>query len=176
MQSRFSTRAVVEAGVAVALAYVLSEIKLFQMPQGGDVTAGGMIPIIFVALRHGTPTGLLAGLALGLLKLFIGGYVVHPVQALLDYPVAFALLGLAGLTPRQPWLGTLVGMFGRFVAHVLSGVVFFAEYAGDQNVWVYSIAYNGTYMLPELVVGAVLLTLLFMHPAMSALRVRQPGA
>lgn len=176
MALRLNTRAVVESGVALALAYVLSEIKVYQMPQGGDVTAGGMLPIIFIALRHGTAAGVLAGLGLGLLKQFLGGYVVHPVQAILDYPLAFALLGLAGLTPRHPWLGTFIGMFGRFVSHVISGVIFFKEYAGGQNVWVYSILYNGTFMLPELIVGMVLLTLLFRHPALRSLAQRQREA
>lgn len=170
MNQRFNTRAVVEAGIAIALSFILDRIKLFEMPQGGTVTAGSMIPILFIALRHGTAVGMTAGAAFGMLQMFFGGYVVHPVQAILDYPLAFACLGLAGLWPKRAWLGAPLAVAGRFLCHVLSGVVFFAEYAKDQNVWVYSIVYNASYLLPELAVSAILLTLLFMHPAMRALR------
>jgi len=82
---------------------------------------------------------------------------VHPVQFLLDYPVAFGALGLAGLFRGTPWLGVVVGGAGRFVAHFLSGVVFFAQYAPrGTSPWTYSAAYNGSYMLPEVVVSVVL--------------------
>lgn len=145
----------------IALSTVLSQIKILAMPYGGSLTAGSMVPILLVGLRHGTKWGITAGVLTGLLNLIIDPQVYHPVQVLLDYPIAFGFLGLAGLARgKAEWAGSLLGslaLFGRFVAHVISGVIFFAEYAGDQNVWVYSILYNGGYMLPEMIVSALLL-------------------
>ncbi len=160
-ESRARLLRIVETGVMVGLAVALSTLKLFEMPQGGTVTPGSMIPILLIALRHGPKWGIAAGLIDGLLQYVVDGYVVHPVQFLLDYPIAYAVLGLAGFAAGRSetlgaWLGALA-IFGRFAAHTLAGVVFFAEFAGDQNVWVYSATYNGTYLLPELVISAVLL-------------------
>ena len=97
MSKKMNTQILVEGGIMVALAFVLGEIKLFKLPQGGSVTLGLMIPIIFYSLRHGVGTGVLAGVVLGLLKLANGGYFVSIPQVILDYPVAFGAIGLSGL-------------------------------------------------------------------------------
>lgn len=154
----------------IALATVLSLVKVFEAPYGGSVTLGSMIPILFIALRWGPGVGVLTGLVYGFVQYVVGPYFVHPVQVALDYPVAFGALGLAGFLPRQPWAGIALGMTGRFVAHLISGVVFFAEFAGDQNVWVYSSLYNAGYLVPELIISAVLLTVM---PRLLALAKRQ---
>lgn len=153
-------RALTEAGVMVALAAVLGLIEVFKMPQGGSVTAASMFPIILLAFRWGPGVGFLAGAAYGIVRLYPTPYVVHPVQFVLDYPLAFALLGLAGLFPRRPYVGVVMAMAGRFVSHLLSGVIFFASYAGDQNVWVYSAVYNGSYLGVELIVTLVVAAIL----------------
>jgi thiamine transporter len=156
----------VEAAVMIALAAVLCQIKVFQMPQGGSITAASMVPLLLVGLRHGPRWGILAGVAAGLVNYIIATEpIVHPVQMLLDYPVAFGMLGLAGLGAGKSYLSgefaAALGMFGRFVAHVVSGAVFFAQYAPPgQNVWAYSAIYNASYMLPELIISALLLVLL----------------
>ncbi|MBT9259723.1 MAG: energy-coupled thiamine transporter ThiT [Clostridiales bacterium] len=162
MKSRSLTVAVLaEGGIAIALSFVLSLIRLWHMPQGGSVTAGHMVPLILFALRRGPVPGMLAGLLMGLLTFFKDPYFLTPVQFLLDYPIPYALLGLAGFFSRHPIAGTVVGVAGRFLSHVLSGAVFFAEYAGTQNPWIYSIIYNGSYLLPDLVITAVLVALLW---------------
>jgi thiamine transporter len=175
MSHRFQLSVLVETAVMVALAVVLSQFTLFKLPQGGSVTPGSMVPILLVGLRHGVRWGTLAGVSMGILDLIIRGYVVHPVQLLLDYPVAFGLLGLAGLARNKPayLAGPLsaLALLGRFVAHWISGVVFFAEYAEGQNVWVYSAVYNGSYMLPELLISGAVLLLVY-----PALRRVLPGA
>lgn len=169
MKSKFSTKVLVEGGLMVALAFVLGEIKLFHAPQGGSVTLGLMIPILLFSLRHGVGPGVLAGAVLGLLKLAVGGYFVTVPQVLLDYPVAFGALGLAGIFSKQfratrsivpVLLGTIVGVLGRYIAAVLSGVIFFAEYAGEMNPWVYSLGYNGAYLGIELVIAIIVIYLL----------------
>jgi len=87
-----------------------------------------------------------------------GSYIVDPVQALLDYPIAFAALGLAGMFRRYPLIGVGVGMFGRFLAHLASGVWFFSEYAPvGTHPMIYSAIYNGSYLLIEFIVSAVLI-------------------
>ncbi|MCL5046483.1 MAG: energy-coupled thiamine transporter ThiT, partial [Actinobacteria bacterium] len=73
---------------------------------------------------------------------------------------AFGLLGVAGAFQRRPAAGAAAGVIGRFLSHLISGVVFFASYAGNQNVWVYSAIYNGSYLVPELVVSVLVMALL----------------
>lgn len=151
------TRQLVESGIAVALAAALGLVKVYQLPQGGSITAGSMVPLFYLSLRWGARTGMVAGALLGLVNFALEPVFVHPVQFLLDYPVAFGALGLAGLFRGLPWLGVVVGGAGRFLSHFLSGVVFFAQYAPrGTSPWAYSAAYNGSYMLPEVVVSVVL--------------------
>ncbi len=87
----------VEAGAMIALAFVLSKIDLFTMPQGGSVSPGAILPILFLAYRWGVGRGILAGVLLGILKMMLGGYVIGPIQGILDYPLAYGVLGIAGL-------------------------------------------------------------------------------
>jgi thiamine transporter len=95
--------------------------------------------------------------------------VAHPAQALLDYPLAFASLGLAALVPRPLWAGALLGSLARFCCHVLSGVVFFASYAPEgTNVWIYAIGYNGSFMVPNLILTVLACYLLI--PRLQSLR------
>jgi thiamine transporter len=148
---RLSVQALVEAAVMVALATVLSLVVVFRAPQGGEVTAAGMVPIMVLAIRRGPRVGLMAGAVFGMLQLWIAPYVFHWAQVILDYPVAFGLLGLAGAFPHRPYLGVTAGILGRGVSHILSGVVFFGAYAPEGiNVWAYSAVYNGTFLIPEL--------------------------
>ncbi|MBM7582600.1 thiamine transporter [Caldicoprobacter guelmensis] len=163
---RSNTRMLVEAGVMIALAQVLSYVVLFEMPQGGSVTAGSMIPIFIFALRWGTPRGLLAGMVYGILQFILGKkYSFHIVSILFDYVIAFGCLGLAGVLRHKGMVGVMAGVFmgvlGRFICHVISGVVVFASYAPEgQSPWVYSIIYNGSYLLPELIISMVIVGLL----------------
>lgn len=156
MQQRDVQR-LVEIGIAVALVAVLSTIRVYKLPQGGSITAGSLVPIFYIALRWGGRTGVLTGVLAGLVNYISEPFFVHPVQVLLDYPIAFGALGLAGFLQGSPVAGITLGGAGRFVAHFLSGIVFFASYApkGTSPV-VYSAVYNGSYMLPETVVSIVL--------------------
>lgn len=148
----------VEIALAIALAAVLNSLKIWKMPQGGNVSFV-MLPIIVLALRRGLWTGLVTGALYGMLDFFIDPFPpVHWVQPLLDYPVAYAGVGLAGIiagawkasenkgvAAQLPWLaaGVLVATTARYIAHVTSGVVFFGEYApAGQPVLVYSALYN----------------------------------
>jgi len=150
------TKVIAEIVAFVALSTALSFIKLFSLPQGGSVTAGSMVPVLWLSLRRGGKIGLFACVVYGLVQLFVEPFIVHPVQVLLDYPLAFGALGLAGFFKNRPFLGVNIGIAGRFVAHFVSGVVYFAEFAGEMNPIIYSVIYNGSYLLPELVVSIYL--------------------
>lgn len=168
-------RILVEAAIMIALSAVLSMIKIWHLPYGGSVTLASMVPILLIGLRHGPGWGFLAGLATGLIQSLIDPYVVHPVQYVLDYPLAFAVLGLAGLARNKSTLAASVlgslAIAARFVCHWLSGVVFFASDApAGQSPWLYSAIYNGTYLLPELIISVVALYII-----LAALGRRMPG-
>jgi len=160
-----------EVAIMSALAYVLSTITLWKMPQGGSVSLV-MVPIALMAYRRGLLPGLVTGLIVGELNYLLDGYVVNPVQLLLDYPIAFLALGLAGVVRLSRfeesskriaalWGGLLLGVIGRLVCHFTSGVVWFAEYAPEGTpVAVYSFVYNITYLLPEMIITGIVLTLI----------------
>jgi thiamine transporter len=152
-------RVLTEAALAVALAFVLGLIKVFEMPFGGSISLE-MVPLILLALRQGPWVGILAGAAYGLLDLATPPvFAVHPVQVLFDYPLAFGVLGLAGLfesTVRGAILGTIVAVLARFLCHFVSGVVYFASYAPEGwNPYLYSAAYNAAYLVPSLIIALV---------------------
>ena len=155
----------VEGALMVALAFGLHFIKVFQAPYGGSVTLGGMVPLILFAFRHGTGAGVTAGAAYGLLDLVVNPYVVHPAQLILDYPLAYGLVGLAGLFRKNVVAGAFVGIFGRFVASFASGVIFFGAYAKG-NVYAYSALYNAGYLVPEFIIAVTVLLVLRRTPIM----------
>jgi len=143
----------VEGAVMIALSTVLSMVKLWSLPQGGSVTAASMVPILIFALRWGGKGGLFAAVVYGILQGIIEPFIVHPIQYLLDYPIAFGLLGITGFfnkNLRIAAFGTVIALLGRYLSHVLSGVVFFASYAPQgMNPLVYSMVYN-SFVLVEL--------------------------
>ncbi len=155
VDSANNTRKIVYGGMCVALAFILSYIRLFRMPQGGSITPGSMLPIILYSIIFGPVAGVTAGVSYGFLQFFQDGGIVHWAQLFLDYPLAFGFLGIAGMIPRNMNIrtrivaGTLLAVIGRGFMHVLSGAIFFAEYAEGANPWVYSIIYNGTFLSIE---------------------------
>jgi len=158
---KIQTKIIAEIVVVVSLSYALNLIVLFRMPQGGSVTVVSMVPILWLALRRGTKIGVLAGVIFGLVDMMPQPFVVHPVQFLLDYPLAFGSLGLAGLFQKHPIAGVVTGIFGRFVCHFVSGMVFFAMYApSGMKPAVYSAIYNGSYLVVELVFSVVIMYVL----------------
>ena len=93
----WTAKSLAYAAMCIALAFILSYIKVFEMPQGGSVTLASMLPIMLFAAAYGVGPGMLVGAVYGLLQYIQGGWFVHPIQFLLDYPLAFAMIGLAGL-------------------------------------------------------------------------------
>jgi thiamine transporter len=162
----FSTKILAEIIVFVAMGGALALIShsFFGLPQGGSINLG-MVPIFWLALRRGPKIGIFAGAVLGVVDLAIEPFVVNPAQFILDYPLAFACLGLAGFfrNPKilGPIIGVLVGGTGRLICHFISGVIYFSSYAppGTSPI-LYSAIYNATYMVPSIILCEIAIFLL----------------
>ncbi|MCF0231739.1 MAG: energy-coupled thiamine transporter ThiT, partial [Enterococcus sp.] len=169
---KFDTKKLVIIALVVALSVVMGEIKLFHMPQGGSVTLMAMMPVTLVANYYGTKKGIFAGIAYGLLSMIFGVYIIHPLQFVLDYIIAFGALGIGGFIgnrSRKEDEGTahshysvifcyLIGAFARYFFVCISGAVYFAEYTPEGfNSTVWALYYNACYILPE-----ILLTVIFL--------------
>jgi thiamine transporter len=150
-----------EATVFVALTIVLKDVlpPIYELPQGGSVTIAGLVPLLWFALRRGLRYGVFAGFIYGLIHAILpGAYIIHPVQGLLDYPLAFAALGLAGSLKRIPILGAAVGIAGRFLCSFAAGIIFFTSLSIDGVVG--SAIYNGIYLIPEFGITSVVIYVL----------------
>ncbi|MEA5013498.1 MAG: energy-coupled thiamine transporter ThiT [Candidatus Limiplasma sp.] len=166
-KGRWNASTLAFAALAIALSFLLSYIRLYRMPQGGSITPASMLPLMLFAHAFGVVPGLLAGLVFGVLQLLQDPVILTPFQVILDYLLGFGLLGLAGIGGQKKNkeklffpLGIALASFLRFLCSVLSGVLFFAEYAGDQNPLWYSIVYNGSYMLPEALICIIVALLI----------------
>ncbi|MDR2043284.1 MAG: energy-coupled thiamine transporter ThiT [Clostridium sp.] len=159
------TKQLVFSAAAIALAIVIANaLKLPSLPFGGSVTLCSMLIVSLVGYFFGPVTGLTAAVAYGILQFITGPYVVHPIQVLLDYPLAFGALGLSGFFCRRKHgliLGYLASVSGRFLFASLSGLLFYTTYTGSLGgnvaaIWG-SLAYNLSYLLPEAVLTLILL-------------------
>jgi thiamine transporter len=179
MKNHETILATASGGMAIALSTVLSLIKLYQMPQGGSITPASLLPIFFCALAFGPAWGIGIGAVYGLLQFIISPYAAHWASIILDYPLAFALIGLAGLFSTKynvrtaernvlrrlgqiPVLRVIVaiviGVAGRFAASFVSGMIFYGIYAPEgQSAAIYSLIYNATYILPDMVIIFIVL-------------------
>lgn len=158
-KSFWTARTMSVGAMCMALASVLSLIKLLPMPMGGSLTPASMLPLLLFAYVYGTVPGVTLGALYGVMQFILDGgqwLWTGAIPNLLDYPIAFGLLGLAGCfnkmadEKRGLTFGFLLGCFGRFLASFTSGVVFYAEWAPEgMHPAVYSAGYNAAYMLPE---------------------------
>ncbi len=158
----------VESAILIAIATVLSLIKIIQLPYGGSVTIAAMLPIIIISYRHGLGWGIASGLVYGVIRQLLGISVLGWVTTwqsilaviLLDYVVAFAFCGLGGVFRRPVknqalalTLGAILACVLRFLCHVISGATVWAGLSiPTEAALIYSIAYNSTYMIPETIV------------------------
>ena len=165
------TKILVEGAVMVALATVLSFIRVFKLPWGGSITLLSMLPIVLFSIRRGVGAGLMTAFTFSLIQFAQGvmdglfGWGLTPGMLIacifLDYLGAFTVLGIAGLFRKKGlsgWIGGITLAVGlRFVLHFLSGVVIWHSFGelwngfATDNTYLYSFLYNGCYMLPELI-------------------------
>lgn len=168
----FSVQMIAEAGIMIALAKVLSMIKLFEMPLGGSVTLGSMVPIFIFAIRWGWQKGIIVGLVYGIVDFMIGGWYVNPIQVCFDYVFAYAMLGFAGISlsknkDRESFLSHLpaiaLAVFLRGVSHTISGVVFYASSAEGSGMspFLYSVSYNYSFLAVDFIIAIAILALIW---------------
>ena len=158
-KSKWNSRRITMGAMCIAIAFVLSCIRLYRMPQGGSITPASMLPLVLFMVACGPLQGFVVGCAYGLLQLITDPYVIHPIQMLVDYPLAYGAMILCCLAALIPVLkeiqlpvAVLFAAVGRYIMAVLSGAIFFAEYAGEQNAWIYSLIYNISYIGPDTLV------------------------
>ena len=171
MKKNLTLRALTEGAIFVALAQILSYLKLFELPQGGSITVA-MLPIFLYCARWGFGPGILASFVYSVLQLLLDGAYAWGWQSMLgDYIVAFTALGFAGLFHKQHYgffTGTVVGSLARFLVPYLVGVCVWGEYMPESffgmtmtTPWFYSFLYNGSYMLVDMVICLVVGALVF---------------
>jgi len=178
------TRKLVEGAAMVALAIVLSYIRVFKLPWGGSITLLSMLPIVVYSLRWGIKDGFLVSFVFALFQFFQGigdglfGWGLTPGMLVacivIDYLGAYTILGIAGIFRKKGTMGAILGValavFLRFVCHFLSGVVIWHSFGelwsgfATENEWLYSLGYNGAYMLPELVLTVIATVILLSIP------------
>lgn len=168
------TRSIVYGAISIALSFALSYAKLFKLPQGGSVTFASLLPLMVYCCMFGTRRGLVVCTIYGVLQALQDPFIIHPMQFLLDYPLAFGLIGVSGIFMEKGvfkekkivafLLGGIIAVVLRYACHVCSGVFAFADYADlDKygSAIVYSMAYNSfTFvdMALALVAGSTLFT------------------
>lgn len=172
MKNERSTLLIAEIAIMASLAVILDLMTLLRFwPQGGSVSLA-MVPILIMAFRRGVKAGVLTGLIFGSINMMINPFIVHWLQALLDYPVAFAVVGLAGIFAvkadqtmgRRALMivfGVFLGIGLRFVSHFIAGVIWFGEFAPEGTpVVVYAFTYNISYLFPSLLVCLAIVIML----------------
>lgn len=158
-----NTKQLVFCSIAMALAVVTSFIKVASLPFGGSVTLFSMLFITLIGYFYGPKVGITTGVAYGILNLVLGPYIYAPLQVLLDYPLAFGALGISGFFKNKKGgliVGYAAGVIGRYICHVISGYIFFAEFAPEGiNPFVYTLTYNMTYIVPEMAATILVLAI-----------------
>lgn len=159
---KWNAKMLAYAALCIAISFVLSYIRLLKMPQGGSITPASMLPIMMFAYAFGFGPGLICSLAYGVLQMFQDMYIVGWMQATLDYVLAFGSLALVALfrgwkSPFNFSVGVVVAGIVRVFFHVLSGVVYFADYAPEgMDPLVYSLGYNLTSVGVDALICAVI--------------------
>lgn len=153
----FDSKSISYASICIAMSFALSYLRPIHLPQGGSVTIASLLPLMIYSYMFGVKKGIFAGMIYGILQAVQDPWIVHPAQFLLDYPIAFACIGVSGIFARtkklerfpqiQIALGGILASVLRYVSHLLSGVFAFSEYAYSpeglpMNAWVYSLGYN----------------------------------
>lgn len=160
---RINTKSMIFAGLAMALAIVTSKIKFLDLPMGGSVTLLSMLFICLIGYWYGLKIGLMTSIAYGFLQLIIDPYIISLPQVLLDYIFAFGALGLSGLFSNKKHgliKGYIVGVVGRYICSVLSGVIFFGMYAPEtMSPLTYSLAYNGVTIGAEGIITLIVIAI-----------------
>ncbi len=189
------TRLLAESGLMIALAAILSLVKIFALPFGGSVTLCSMLPIMIISYRNGVKWGLFTGMAYGIVQLLLDipsgifkGITLGSIAGIIvfDYLIAFTCLGLAGIFKKAIknqsltiLCGVIVAGLARYLSHVISGYIFYSSYAewffgqdgftlgqtilskysGKTLFIIYTLFYNATFMVPEIIITSIVAVL-----------------
>lgn len=175
------TRSIVYGAISIALSFALSYAKLFKLPQGGSVTFASLLPLMVYCCMFGTRRGLVVCTIYGVLQALQDPFIIHPMQFLLDYPLAFGLIGVSGIFMEKGvfkdkkivafLLGGIIAVVLRYACHVCSGVFAFADYADLDKYGtaiVYSMAYN-SFTFVDMALALVAGSTLFASKSFTAL-------
>lgn len=161
------------SAVAMTMAVVTSIYTVYELPFGGSITLFRMFFICLIGYLYGTKAGIITGVAYGILDFILKPYAITLIQPLLDYPIAFGCLGLSGVFSKSKngiIKGYILGVAGRYLCHVLTGIIYFSEYAGDKNTLIYSLSYNASYIVPEAVMTVVILLIPAVRQALAEVK------
>ncbi|MFA6075340.1 MAG: energy-coupled thiamine transporter ThiT [Negativicutes bacterium] len=149
-RQKLTARTLTLTGLCAALCIVLDLLAIYRLPQGGSITLGKMVPLFVLANVCGWRVGLLGGAIVAMLDFLVSPFIVHPIQFILDYPLAYMCLAVAGCFPRNRIIGGYCAVFLRFICHFVSGMIFFAAYApAGVPAWQYSLSVNGIWLAIE---------------------------
>ncbi len=185
-QKKWTPKMIAFGALAIALSFVLSCIRLFKMPTHGSVTPGSMLPIMLFSACYGMGPGMLAGLAYGILQYFQDPWFLNVWEFILDWLIAFAALGLAGIAWRkkEKWLyvSIPIAVLGRAISAILAGIIIANDYLAKgqpleigemtfSSPILFSVVYNGVYLIPETVI-CLLLAWLIAKPVMKVMKAK----
>ena len=172
-KKRFETKILAEIVVFAALSAALYIMRPFSLPYGGSITLGSMVPVMWLALRRGVYVGFIAGAVFGVLGLFIDilllpySPIASPLQVILEYPLAFGVLGLTGLFHKKSVAYSIVGVatsvFVKFLIHYFVGAFIWVhvyEFPPEWGQFLWPAIYNGSFLLVEFVISAILIAIL----------------
>lgn len=174
-----TTKQLVFSSAAMALGTVTSMIKFADLPMGGSITLFSMLFVSLIGYWYGPKTGVTTAVAYGLLQFILQPVFYTLPQVIVDYPLAFGALGLSGFFAKKKnglVIGYIAAVLGRYFFAFWSGMIFFGAYAADYHMSIplYSLSYNGMYLIPEAILTILVLSL---SPVKNALiRVRQIAA
>ncbi len=172
------TRSIVYGAISIALSFALSYARLFRLPQGGSVTFASLLPLMVYCCMFGTRRGLIVCTIYGVMQALQDPYIIHPMQFLLDYPLAFGLIGISGIFMEKGvfkgkkivafLLGGIVAVVLRYLCHVCSGAFAFAAYTDFSACLVYSLGYN-SFAFVDMLIALIAGSILFASKSFSAL-------
>jgi thiamine transporter len=169
------TGVIVEGAIMIALATVLSYVRIYKLPWGGSITMLSMLPIVLYSIKNGVVRGLEVSFLFSLVQLGQGvvdglfgwGLTISSLLGciLFDYVIAYTVIGLAGMFRKKGelgWIaGTVIALLLRFACHFATGVIIWKSFGelwdgfSTDNTYLYSLLYNGSYMLPEIILTSV---------------------
>ena len=165
------TKVLVEIIVFSALSGALYAVRPFTLPFGGSITLGSMVPVMWLSLRRGFRIGMITGAIFGCIALFedlilvgAANIIATPLQAVLEYPIAFGVIGLTGLFRNKSAVVAVAGagfsVFIRFLIHSFVGVFVWANvysFPPEWGLWLWPAVYNGSFLAVEFIICAILL-------------------